>query len=71
MVDCPEWASLARLIIPESRIVHNISQHLLKDEFAVHATKGNESGDDMRMLQAGTFRTRERQRNDQIPEDIR
>ena len=44
-------AGLPRLINPETGKVHNVSPHRLRDAFAVHAVKMNDSGDGLRMLQ--------------------
>jgi integrase/recombinase XerD len=44
-------ARLPRLINPESGKVHNVSPHKLRDAFAVHAVKLNDSGDGLRLLQ--------------------
>jgi len=40
-----------RLINPETGKVHNVSPHRLRDAFAVHAVKHDDSGDGLRMLQ--------------------
>ena len=39
------------LINPETGKRHGISPHRLRDAFAVHAVKVNDSGDGLRMLQ--------------------
>ena len=49
--DCARQAGLPRLINPETGKVHNVSPHRLRDAFAVHAVKMNDSGDGLRMLQ--------------------
>jgi len=49
--DCAEKAGLPKLVNPETGRVHNISPHRLRDAFAVHAVKKNDSGDGLRMLQ--------------------
>jgi len=49
--DCSERAGLARMINRESGIVHNVSPHRLRDAFAVHAMKLNDTGDGLRLLQ--------------------
>ncbi|MBE9502054.1 MAG: tyrosine-type recombinase/integrase [Chloroflexi bacterium] len=49
--DCGERAGLARLINRETGIVHNVSPHRLRDAFAVHAIKLNDTGDGLRLLQ--------------------
>jgi integrase/recombinase XerD len=48
---CAERAGLPKLINTETGKVHNISPHRLRDAFAVHAVKLNDSGDGLRMLQ--------------------
>ena len=49
--DCAENARLPRLVNSESGKVHNVSPHRLRDAFAVHAVKLNDSGDGIRLLQ--------------------
>lgn len=49
--ECGERAGLPRLINPESGKTHGISPHRLRDSFAVHAIKRNDSGDGLRLLQ--------------------
>jgi len=49
--DCADKAGLPRLVNPETGKVHNISPHRLRDAFAVHAVKLNDSGDGLRLLQ--------------------
>ena len=49
--ECADRAGLARLVNPETGRVHNISPHKLRDAFAVHAIKLNDSGDGLRLLQ--------------------
>ena len=49
--DCAEKAGLPRLVNVETGKVHNISPHKLRDAFAVHAVKLNDSGDGLRLLQ--------------------
>ncbi|MDD5511679.1 MAG: tyrosine-type recombinase/integrase [Dehalococcoidales bacterium] len=48
---CAERAGLPRLKNAESGKVHGVSPHRLRDAFAVHAVKINDSGDGIRMLQ--------------------
>jgi len=48
---CAERAGLPHLRNPESGRVHNVSPHRLRDAFAVHAVKVNDSGDGLRLLQ--------------------
>jgi integrase/recombinase XerD len=48
---CAERAGLPQLINPETGKVHNVSPHRLRDAFAVHAVKLNDSGDGLRLLQ--------------------
>ena len=49
--ECAERARLPRLINPETGRVHNVSPHRLRDAFAVHAVKLDDSGDGLRLLQ--------------------
>jgi integrase/recombinase XerD len=49
--ECAERASLPKLVNPETGRVHNVSPHRLRDAFAVHAVKINDSGDGLRLLQ--------------------
>ena len=49
--DCARRARLPRLINAETGKVHNVSPHRLRDAFAVHAVKLDDSGDGLRMLQ--------------------
>lgn len=49
--DCAERAGLGRLVNRESGKVHNVSPHRLRDAFAVHAVKLNDTGDGLRLLQ--------------------
>ncbi|MEA3442696.1 MAG: tyrosine-type recombinase/integrase [Chloroflexota bacterium] len=49
--ECGERAGLPKLVNPETGRVHNISPHRLRDAFAVHAVKLNDSGDGLRLLQ--------------------
>ena len=49
--ECAEKAGLPKLINPETGRIHNISPHRLRDAFAVHAVKLNDSGDGLRLLQ--------------------
>lgn len=48
---CADKADLPELINPETGKKHGISPHKLRDAFAVHAVKVNDSGDGLRMLQ--------------------
>lgn len=48
---CAESAGLSKLVNPETGRVHNVSPHRLRDAFAVHAVKINDTGDGLRMLQ--------------------
>ncbi len=48
---CAEKAGLPRLVNPETGRVHNVSPSKLRDAFAVHAVKLDDSGDGLRMLQ--------------------
>jgi len=49
--DCAERAELPKLVNPETGKVHNVSPHKLRDAFAVHAVKLDDSGDGLRLLQ--------------------
>jgi len=48
---CAERAGLPKLVNPETGKMHNVSPHRLRDAFAVHAVKQDDSGDGLRMLQ--------------------
>jgi len=48
---CAERAKLPKLVNAETGKVHNVSPHRLRDAFAVHAVKLDDSGDGLRMLQ--------------------
>ena len=49
--DCAEKAGLPKLMNPETGKRRNISPHRLRDAFAVHAMKLDNSGDGLRLLQ--------------------
>ena len=49
--DCAMKARLPKLVNAESGKEHNVSPHRLRDAFAVHAVKLNDSGDGLRLLQ--------------------
>ena len=49
--ECAEKVGLPKLVNPETGRVHNVSPHKLRDAFAVHAVKQNDSGDGLRLLQ--------------------
>ena len=49
--ECAERAKLPKLVNPETGKVHNVSPHRLRDAFAVHAVKLDDSGDGLRLLQ--------------------
>ena len=49
--DCASKANLEKLVNPETGRVHGVSPHRLRDAFAVHAVKLNDSGDGLRLLQ--------------------
>ena len=49
--DCAEKAGLPKLVNPETGTIHNVSPHRLRDAFAVHAVKLDDSGDGLRLLQ--------------------
>ena len=48
---CAERAGLPKLVNPDTGKIHNVSPHRLRDAFAVHAVKLNDSGDGLRLLQ--------------------
>lgn len=48
---CAEKAGLPKLVNPETGKMHNVSPHRLRDGFAVHAVKLDDSGDGLRLLQ--------------------
>ena len=49
--ECAQRAGLPKLVNPETGRVHNVSPHRLRDSFAVHAVKLDDSGDGLRLLQ--------------------
>jgi integrase/recombinase XerD len=49
--ECAVRAGLGQLVNPETGEVRGISPHRLRDSFAVHAVKVDDSGDGLRMLQ--------------------
>jgi len=49
--ECAERAGLPKLVNPETGRVHNVSPHRLRDAFAVHAIRIDDSGDGLRLLQ--------------------
>jgi integrase/recombinase XerD len=49
--ECAERAGLPKLINTETGKVHNVSPHRLRDAFACHAVKLDDSGDGLRLLQ--------------------
>ncbi|MDP2726702.1 MAG: tyrosine-type recombinase/integrase, partial [Dehalococcoidia bacterium] len=51
VTECARQAGLGQLVNPETGKVHSVSPHRLRDAFAVHAVKLNDSGDGLRMLQ--------------------
>jgi integrase/recombinase XerD len=48
---CARSAGLPKLVNPDTGKIHNVSPHRLRDAFAVHAVKLNDSGDGLRLLQ--------------------
>ena len=48
---CAEKAGLPKLVNLETGKTHNVSPHRLRDAFAVHAVKHDDSGDGLRLLQ--------------------
>jgi integrase/recombinase XerD len=49
--ECADKAGLPKVVNPETGKIHNISPHRLRDAFAVHAIKLNDTGDGLRLLQ--------------------
>ena len=49
--ECAERAGLPKQVNPETGRIHNVSPHKLRDAFAVHAVKLDDSGDGLRLLQ--------------------
>ena len=49
--DCAIRAGLGQLVNPETGRRHYVSPHRLRDAFAVHAVKQDDSGDGLRLLQ--------------------
>jgi len=49
--DCAKRADLAGLVNPETGRIRGVSPHRLRDAFAVHAMKLDDSGDALRLLQ--------------------
>ena len=49
--ECAERAGLGKLFNPETGKVRGISPHRLRDAFAIHAVKIDDSGDGLRLLQ--------------------
>jgi len=49
--ECAERAGLGKLVNPETGRLCNVSPHRLRDSFAVHAMKVDDSGDGLRLLQ--------------------
>ena len=48
---CAEKAGLPKLTNPETGRMHNVSPHRLRDSFATHAIKTNDTVDGLRLLQ--------------------
>jgi integrase/recombinase XerD len=51
VTECAERAGLPKLVNPDTGKMHSVSPHRLRDAFAVHAVKLNDSGDGLRLLQ--------------------
>ncbi len=49
--ECAERAKLPKLVNTDTGRVHNVSPHRLRDAFATHAIKLDDSGDGLRLLQ--------------------
>ena len=48
---CARRAGLPDMVNPETGRIHGVSPHRLRDAFAVHAVKRDDSGDGLRLLQ--------------------
>ncbi len=51
MRECGRRAGLPNLVNPETGRIRDVSPHRLRDAFAVHAVKTDDSGDGLRLLQ--------------------
>lgn len=49
--ECADRACLPKLVNHETGRVHNVSPHRLRDAFATHAIRIDDSGDGLRLLQ--------------------
>jgi len=49
--ECAQRDGLPDLVNPETGKMHGVSPHRLRDAFAVHAVKLDDSGDGLRLLQ--------------------
>ena len=49
--ECAKRAGLPNLVNPETGKIHGVSPHRLRDAFATHAVKLDDSGDGLRLLQ--------------------
>jgi len=49
--ECAQDAGLGKLVNPETGKLHGVSPHRLRDAFAIHAVKLDDSGDGLRLLQ--------------------
>jgi integrase/recombinase XerD len=49
--ECADRAGIGEMVNPETGRVHGVSPHRLRDAFAVHAVKLDDSGDGLRLLQ--------------------
>jgi len=49
--ECAEKAGLPKLVNPETVRIHSVSPHRLRDAFAIHAIRIDDSGDGLRLLQ--------------------
>lgn len=49
--ECAQRVGLPKLVNPETGRVHNVSPHRLRDAFAIHAIRIDDSGDGLRLLQ--------------------
>lgn len=49
--ECAERANWPKLVSPETGRIHSVSPHRLRDAFAIHAMRVDDSGDGLRLLQ--------------------
>jgi len=51
ITDLADKAKLGNLLNPETGQIHHVSPHRLRDAFAIHAVKVDDSGDGLKLLQ--------------------